>query len=148
MWRFRLSSTYSLLRIVTRNFTSFVRFASIDRLLSSHRSYCVERCYAMKMCVCMSATNCHREEMAGLRSVNVCTRMYVDKVWSSTNFRANRRRPWPSLNKVKDSNRVHWVIHSGLSRKRWQIGHTLLSSTNRNSHVAFRLAYLYLTLAF
>ena len=49
--------------------------------------------------------------------------------------------------KVKDCNRVHWEVRIWLSRKRQQIGQTLLLPIHKKPHVTFRLAYLHLTLA-
>ena len=53
----------------------------------------------------------------------------------------------------KNLNRVHWEVHTWLSfrlrisRKRWQIGQTFLLPINRKSHVAFKIAYLYLLIS-
>ena len=49
--------------------------------------------------------------------------------------------------KVQDSDRVRWEVPTWFSRKRRQIGQTLLSPTNRKSHVNFRLVYLHVTIA-
>ena len=51
---------------------------------------------------------------------------------------------WPILNVRVKVMRISTII----SRKRWQIGRTLLLSTPRKSHVAFQLAYLHLTLVY
>ena len=48
--------------------------------------------------------------------------------------------------KVTDSNHVLWKVHMWFFRKRRQLGQTLLLPTNRKSYMAFRLAYLHLTL--
>ena len=106
-------------------------------------------CLRLHPFVQASADKCkiiYCKQMAVPRSSNFCTYKQVYRIHSLAQFHSNSQRFLTFIFKVKDSNRVHWQVHTRLSRKRWQIEQTLQLPTRRKSHLAVRLAYIYIWL--
>ena len=89
----------------------------------------------------------YREQTTRRTSVNLRAHMLGDKVRSPAHFHPNRQRPWPSF--YSKSNFESSTLESSyaiISQK--VIGRTNIAIlTHRKLHVAFRLAFLHLTLA-
>ena len=91
------------------------------------------------VCVCIFVTKCYREQTDGTRSTNLGTHMHVEV----------RLLIFIQTANVLDlyfQGQIFELSVLGCSYvniSQWQIGQTLLLPTNRNSHMAFPLAYLH-----